>query len=42
MKGARHVTSMGEMIRAYRLFVGSLRERDHMEDIGLDGRKILK
>jgi len=26
----------------YRLFVRSLRERDHMEDIGLDGRKILK
>jgi len=42
MKGAGHVARMEEIICAYRLFVGNLRERDQMEDIDLDGRKILK
>ena len=27
---------------AYRVLVGNLKERDHLEDLGLDGRKILK
>ena len=28
--------------RAYRVLVGDLRGRDHLEDLGLDGRIILK
>jgi hypothetical protein len=27
---------------AYMVLVGNLKQRDHLEDIGVDGRKILK
>jgi hypothetical protein len=33
---------MGERRGAYRVLVGNLREIDHLEDPGLDGRIILK
>jgi hypothetical protein len=33
---------MGERIGAYRALVGNLREGDHLEDPGIDGRIILK
>jgi hypothetical protein len=33
---------MGEGRGAYRVLVGDLREGDHLEDPGLDGRIILK
>jgi hypothetical protein len=36
MKWWVHVARMGEMICAYRLFVGKPKEKDHMEDLGLD------
>lgn len=34
---------IGEMINAYKIFVvGSLKERDHSEGLGVDGAKIFK
>jgi len=33
---------MGERIGVYRILVGKLRERDHLEDPGVDGRIILR
>jgi hypothetical protein len=39
---AGHVACMGERRGAYRVFVGNLREGDHLEDPGIDGRIILK
>jgi hypothetical protein len=33
---------MGEGRGAYRVLVGNLSERDHLQDSGLDGRLILK
>ena len=40
-----HVACMGGRRDAYRVLVGrpeGKRERDHMEDLGLDGRVIIK
>ena len=38
-----HVARMGEKRGIYRVFVWeNLRERDHLEDTGLDGRIILR
>jgi hypothetical protein len=36
------VARMGERRGAYRVLVGKLREKDHLEDGGVDGRIILK
>ena len=36
-----HVARMGERRGAYRFLVGDLRERDHLEESGVDGRIIL-
>jgi hypothetical protein len=33
---------MGERRGIYRVLVGNLRERDHLEDLGVDGMIILK
>ena len=33
---------MGDRRVAYRVFVCDVMERDHMEDLGLDGKVILK
>ena len=33
---------MGERRGAYRVWWGVLRERGHLEDLGVDGRKILR
>jgi hypothetical protein len=33
---------MGEMKVAYRVLVGKLGERDHLEDPGIDGKIILR
>jgi hypothetical protein len=33
---------MGDRRGAYRVLVGNLRERGHLEDLGTDGRIILK
>jgi hypothetical protein len=42
MRWAGHVTRMGEKRGAYRIFVGDLREDDHLGDPGVEGRIILK
>ena len=39
---ARRVTGMGEMRSAHRVLVGNLMERSHLEDLGVNGRIILK
>jgi len=33
---------MGDRQGAYRVLVGDLREKDHLEDLGIGGRVILK
>jgi hypothetical protein len=38
----RHVTHVRERIGSYRILVGNLKERDHLEDSGRGGRIILK
>jgi hypothetical protein len=42
LRWAGHVARMGERRGAYRALVGKLREGDHLEDPGVDGRIILK
>jgi hypothetical protein len=42
MRGVRHVARMGETEGVYRVLVGNLRERDHLECLGMDGMIILK
>ena len=42
MKWAAHVARMVEKRGAYRVLGGNLRERDHLEDSGVDGRIILR
>ena len=42
MRWAGHVARMGKGRGVYRVLVGKLRERDHLEDPGLNGRKILR
>jgi hypothetical protein len=42
MRLAGHVACMGEMRNAYKILVESLKETDHSEDLGVDGRIILK
>ena len=38
---AGHVARLGGGRRAYRVLVGRLRKRGHLEDLGIDGRKVL-
>jgi len=42
MNEAGHLAHMGNRKAAYRVLVGNLRKRDHLEDLGLHGRIILK
>ena len=42
MRWAVHVARMGEKRGVYIVLVGKLREADHLEDPGLDGRIILR
>ena len=42
MRWAWHVARMGERRGEYRVSVGNLRERDHLEDPGVNGRIILR
>ena len=39
---AGYVARMGESRYVYRVLVGSLRGRDHLEDPGIDGRILLR
>jgi hypothetical protein len=34
----KHLACMGERRGAYRVLMGNLRKRDHLEDSGVDGR----
>jgi len=40
MRGARQVTRMGKRRGAYRVLVGNLKERDHLEDLGVKDIKM--
>jgi len=42
MRWAGHVAQMGERRGVYRVLAGNPRERDHLEDPGVDGRIILR
>jgi len=42
MRLAGHVADLGEMRGVYRVLRGNLKERDHLEDPGLDGRITLR
>jgi hypothetical protein len=42
MRWMRHVEQMGEMRYIYKILVGKPVRRDHLEDLGIDGRIILK
>jgi len=42
MRWAGHVACMGERICVYRFWWGNLKEKDHLEDPGIDGRIILR
>jgi len=42
MKWEGHVAGMGDRRGAAGFWWGNLRERGHLEDLGVDGRKILK
>ena len=42
MRWDRDVTCIRHRTGAYRLSVGSRRKRVHLEDLGVDGRKIIK
>jgi hypothetical protein len=35
---ARHIACMGEMRNAYKILVRRPEGRDHLEDLGIDGR----
>jgi len=41
MRWAKHVARLGEKEGTYRFWWGNLRERDHLEHPGIDGRIIL-
>jgi hypothetical protein len=42
MRSAWHVARKGEGRGAYRFWLENLRQRDHLEDLRIDGRIILK
>jgi hypothetical protein len=42
MRWAGHVARMGDRRRGCRVLVGNLRERDQLENLGVNGSKILK
>ena len=42
MRYAGHVARMGDRRGAFKVVVGKLSERDHLEDLDLDGMLILK
>jgi hypothetical protein len=42
MRRAGHVARMGERRGVYRIVEGCLKERNHLADLGIDARIILK
>jgi hypothetical protein len=41
MRWVRHVACMVKKRNAYNIFIGNLLGRDFLEDLGIDGKKIL-
>jgi hypothetical protein len=41
MRWAGHVAFMGKMRNAYKILVGNLKGRDHLEDARVNGRVII-
>jgi hypothetical protein len=41
MRWAEPVERMGETRNAYNILVGNLKERDHLEELGVDGKIIV-
>jgi hypothetical protein len=37
MRWTEHIASLGEIRNTYKILVGSLKERDHSEDLEIDG-----
>jgi hypothetical protein len=37
---AGHIACVGKMRNAYKIMVGNLKSREHLQDIGVDGRII--
>jgi hypothetical protein len=37
-----HIACLGEMANAYKILLENLKGRDHLEDLGIDGRIILE
>jgi hypothetical protein len=42
MKWARNVARIGEMRNAYDILIGKSEAKNHLEDLGVNGRIILK
>jgi hypothetical protein len=42
IRWAGHMACMGENINAYRVYVGNLQKRGHLEGLGIGKRMILK
>jgi hypothetical protein len=42
MRWARHVAGMGRKINICKILVEKLKESDHLEDLGVDGKIILE
>jgi len=42
IRWAGHVTRVGDRRGVYRVLVGNVRERDHLDEPGTDGRIILR
>jgi len=42
MKWAGHAACAGDMRNAYKILVGNLKGRDHLEYLGVDGKIILE
>jgi len=37
-----HLAHVGEMINSYKVLVGTLKRREYLDDLGVDGRVILE
>jgi hypothetical protein len=42
MRWAEYVARMGEIRNAYNILIGNLKGKSHSEDLGVDGKMILK
>jgi hypothetical protein len=42
MRSVGQTALMAEMIKTYKILLGKMNESDHLEDLGIDGRIILR